>query len=90
MKKDYEFKIFCQNLKTIRKQKSISKKEIAKKPGIGVKALSLIEKGIMPPRLSSCILIMIYNEFGFLPSEIFAHKEKSPGFSLDFLLKYSI
>ena len=73
MKNNYEFKVFCENIKAIRKQKSLSKKEMAKRLGIGVKSLDSIENGIVPPRLSSAILFKIYYEFGFTPSEIFSN-----------------
>ena len=49
MKNNYEFKVFCENIKAIRKQKSLSKKEMAKRLGIGVKSLDSIENGIVPP-----------------------------------------
>ena len=46
---------------------------MSKKLGIGVKSLDLIENEIIPPRLSSAILVKIYRKFGFTPSEIFSY-----------------
>ena len=75
MKEDYEARIFGNNLKRIRKDNGLSMKAMSKKLGIGVKSLSLIEKGIFPPRLSTDILLKIHSEFGFLPSEMFSTPE---------------
>ena len=52
--------------------KSTVAKAVAKKLGIGVQSLSLIENGILPKRLSVCILYRIYKEFNITPSGIFS------------------
>lgn len=67
----HEEKIFCENLKNIRKSYGYSKVKMARLLGIGVKSLSLIESGIIPPRLGCEVLIRITNTFGVSPSGIF-------------------
>ena len=44
---------------------------MAKKLGIGVKSLELIESGSLPPRVSVRVVYMIYENFGILPKDIF-------------------
>ena len=68
---DKEIKIFCENLKYLRKEKGLSKKEMAKKLGIGVQSLSVLESGRLPPRLSLEPLFNIHKNFGISSSEIF-------------------
>ena len=50
----------------------LSKKEMAKKLKIGVKTLTKIEAGIVPPRLSSKIIENIHREFKVIPSVLFS------------------
>ena len=71
MKQDYKIEVFGDNLKRIRKSNGLSMNTMSKVLGIGVKSLSSLERGILPPRMSASILIKINNEFGFLPSEMF-------------------
>ena len=55
--------IFCQNVKTLRKQNGLTQKEMAEKLGIGVKSLSLMENGIVPKRLSTEVIYKVSNCF---------------------------
>ena len=59
------------NINKLRKTNNLSQKEMAKELKIGVKTLSKIERGILPPRLSASVLIDIYFHFGVRPSELF-------------------
>ena len=67
----YEVKIFCQNVKTLRKLYGYPKVKMAKILGIGVKSLSLIESGVIPPKLKCDVLVRIANAFGISPSSMF-------------------
>ncbi len=66
--------IFCANVKELRKKNNLSKREMAKRLGIGVKSLTLIENGIIPPRLNCEILFYIRKSFGVKPSDLFRGK----------------
>ena len=68
---DKEIKIFCENIKYLRKEKGLSKKEMAKKLGISTASLSILESGKLPPRLTVEPLFHIHKNFGISPSEIF-------------------
>ena len=72
----YDIVIFGKNLKKIRKNNGLLKQKMAKKIGIGTKSLTSLENGILPPRLSTCVLIKVFNEFDFLPSEFFEPIDK--------------
>ena len=60
------------NIKKLRKEHGLSQKEMAQKLGIGSKSISMLEKGILPPRLSATVLIRIYQTYGIKPSDMFA------------------
>ena len=62
--------IFLQNIIWLRKHYGLSKKEMAKKLGIGIWTLNKIEKGELPPRLKIDVLFYIYKEFGISMSEM--------------------
>ena len=68
MEKEKEIKIFCINVKTIRQHERLSKKEMAKILHIGTRSLTMIENGILPPRIGVDILMRIHRRFGFRPS----------------------
>lgn len=67
-----ETKIFCENIKKLRKENGLSQKEMAQKLDISVKSLSTLEKGTIPSRLSVSIIIKIYKIFGIKPAQMFA------------------
>ena len=54
--KEESTNILCKNIKILREKNKLSKKEMAKRLGIGVIALSKLESGILPKRLSVKIL----------------------------------
>ena len=68
--------IFCDNIRYLRKSINLSKKEMANLLGIGLHSLNLLEKGMIPPRLSVQILYNIYHQFGLLPSQQLGEKQK--------------
>ncbi len=54
---------FWENLRRLRKREGLSLCEMAKKLGVGVKTLELLESGIIPSYVSSGIIFRIQNEF---------------------------
>ena len=72
MENNYEIAVFGENIRKLRYRENLSKQKMAKRLGIGVQSLSLIESGILPKRLSACILYRIYQEFNITPSGIFS------------------
>lgn len=76
MNKKLELNIFCQNVRILRENNNLSKKEMAEKLGISTKSLNKIESGVVPKRLSCDILAYIYLNFGVDVIEIFTPIEK--------------
>ena len=66
-----ETSVFCANVKALRQREKLSKKEMAKRLGIGVGSLTKLESGILPPRLTCNILIKLHTCFGVLPEKMF-------------------
>lgn len=62
--------ILCINITTLRNHYGLTQKKMAELLGIGIHSLRLLEKGILPPRLSFTILITLYDHFHILPSVI--------------------
>ena len=69
-KQDYVV-LFLRNITALRKQHSLTKSEMANRLGISVYTYRTIEKGILPPRLSSDIIFQIWLEFHISPKEQF-------------------
>ena len=63
--------IFCQNIKKLREREKLSKKDMAKRIGIGVKSLTMLENSILPKRLTCEIVFKIQDEFNIHPKNIF-------------------
>ena len=72
MNKKTEIIIFCENIKRIRIARRLSKKEMAKALMISVKSLTLIEKGILPKRLTTEVFVCIQKEFSIPPCKLFS------------------
>ena len=66
-----EMDVFCQNIKTLRERHCLSKKEMAKILGIGVKSLTKIEQGIIPTRASTNIIFHLSHCFDVQPHNLF-------------------
>lgn len=71
MNGEKDIQIFCENLKKLRLEFGYSKKKMAEILNIGIKTLTTIENGMIPPRLNCEILFQIYTRFGIRPSDIF-------------------
>ena len=63
--------VFCENLRRLRKEANLTKKEMARKLGISVYLLSQIEKGKVSNRITVNLILRVYSEFKILPSELF-------------------
>ena len=73
-----EIAIFCENIRRLRAMHGLSQKEMAKRLGIGVHSLSLLENGILPKRLGCDVIYLLYQQFGMTPDNMFtAHIEKA-------------
>lgn len=66
-----EVEIFCNNVKLLRKNNSLTQKEMAKICNVGVKSISNIEKGILPKRLSASVLFSLHSHFNISLSALF-------------------
>ena len=67
-----DIQILCQNIKSLRQKHNLSKKEMSKILGIGMKTLNQIENGILPPRMSCEPLFRIQSHFGIRPQQLFS------------------
>ncbi len=66
-----EYQIFSQNIACLRKAYRLSKKEMAKRLGIGVGSLTKIERGEIPARLGCQVIIRASATFGIRPAALF-------------------
>ena len=62
-----ELKNFCRNVAWLRKQNGLSKREMAKRLGIGIATLDKIERGEFPSRMGIEVLFSIQKHFGISP-----------------------
>ncbi len=61
---------FCKNVTQIRKNYALSKKEMSKILGIGVRSLSMIENNIIPKRLNCLIIVRVCESFKITPKDL--------------------
>ncbi len=55
---------FMKNVAWLRSQYGLSKRQMAKRLGVGVGTINKMEQGRFPPRLCISVLYKIYSEFG--------------------------
>ena len=72
MKEDQSINYFCKNIKHLRHSEKLSQREMARKLKIGVKSLAKIESGILPPKLRTDVIGLIYAEFKIPPFILFS------------------
>lgn len=74
-----EFDNFCHNVAWLRKHHKLSKKEMAKRLGIGVGSLNKLESGTVPPNMTSDVLNNLCQHFNIILSDLFGRRlgEKS-------------
>ncbi|MGN0570719.1 MAG: helix-turn-helix domain-containing protein [Candidatus Fimenecus sp.] len=71
MKKTEELQIFCKNITDLRVKNNLTQKEMAEKLGIAPASISMLEQGIVPPKLGCAIFVSIYKHFGIVPKDMF-------------------
>ena len=71
-----QMRIFCENLRKLRKATGLSLADMAKRLHIGQSTLSSLERGILPPRLSCTILFRIQHEFRIETKDMFHDKSQ--------------
>ena len=58
-----ELNNFMYNVAWLRRTMGISKREMAKRLGVGGKTLDLMEQGRVPPRLSASVIFAVERQF---------------------------
>ena len=69
--KSSEIARFCSNIRALREREGLSKAAMAKRLHIGVRTLTRLEHGELPPRLDCCIIFAICDEFDISISDLF-------------------
>lgn len=62
--------ILCDNVRILRRRAGLTQKEMAKRLGVGVGSISMLEKGVVPKRLSCEVLFRLALEFGASPNDL--------------------
>lgn len=65
---------FAYNVTWLRKHSGKTKKQMAQLLRIGVRSLTKLEQGIIPPKLKVDVLFYIYEEFYIRPDELLARR----------------
>ena len=63
MNNERQLATFCKNVTYLREKKQLTKKQMANIMGVNVNTLNSIENGVVPSKLSSRVLINLYNHF---------------------------
>ena len=71
LENDKELLVLMKNIKYLRLKNGLTKREMAKIIGVGIKTLNQIEKEEFPKRFTVRILYGISEHFGILPSKQF-------------------
>ncbi len=67
-----ECTIFLKNLTALRKQHNLTQAQMAKILGIGINTWRTIERGEMPPRLSTAVVYNAADAFGIPTVKLFS------------------
>ena len=70
--KQQEYENFCCNITWLRKSHNLSKKEMAKRLGIGVESLNKLESGTIPPNMTVEVLNNLCKHFHINLSDQFS------------------
>ena len=62
---------FLDNLAFLRKEHNLTQIQMAELLGIGITSWRMIERGIMPPRLSSAVVCRVNEVFGIPAEKLF-------------------
>ena len=65
-----EISILCENVKRLRKRENLSKKEMARLMGIGVRSITMLENGVLPIRMKANALWYLKWRFGITIEEL--------------------
>jgi DNA-binding XRE family transcriptional regulator len=71
MNDENELRIFCENVKRLREESGLSKKEMAKIMAIGVKRLNRIETGDFPKTLKTSAALRLAQHFNITLKDLF-------------------
>lgn len=71
MQSDESLLIFCGNLRYLRCRHGLSKREMSRILGIGVKSLTLLENNTVPPRLGCKMLFRASRYFKIRTCDLF-------------------
>ncbi len=69
--------LFCENIKALRQKEQLSKTEMAGKLNISIRSLSMLEKGIIPPRLNPSVVIALLENFNICADDFLDSTKKS-------------
>ncbi len=70
-KREENLRNFCDNVRFLREREGLTKLEMARKLQVSIRTVTMLERGIVPRRLSSTTVFNIYYEFGISPDDIF-------------------
>ncbi len=62
--------ILCDNIRLLRERAGLSQREMAKRLGVSIRSISMLEKGSVPKRLSCEILFKLHLKFGINPTDL--------------------
>jgi len=68
--------IFLKNLAALRRKHNLTQTQMAQTLGIGIVSWRMIERGVMPPRLSAKVVYRAADAFGVVPSHLFSENAK--------------
>ena len=70
-----EVKTLCENIRELRLKNNLSKRATCKALKISTHTLSMIEKGVLPPRMKCETLVRACHLFGITVKDIFENKD---------------
>ena len=71
MKHNNEIYNFCRNVLYLRKKHGLTQVQMAKIMNVGVGTVRLLERGVLPPRLSADVLWRLHDYFHLSVSQLF-------------------
>lgn len=72
MTSETEIFILCENIKRLRKKERLSKKEMARIMGIGIRSVTMLENGMLPVRMEAETLWRLKLHFGISIEYLFS------------------
>ncbi len=62
--------ILCDNIRLLRERAGLTQKEMAKRLGVSIRSISMLEKGSVPKRLSCEVIFRLALEFEASPTDL--------------------